>query len=174
MEERKRLINEILSLRKKYECLDIHDRKGITGYIDFIELNEIVSPVSYGQDVYGRPFVCMCVDIVYTDNVTIPTFTTIFKRYSEECSTVYHACGMYRKLFVTDGGMNIPQFTLVRDLLKNGSVEFDENTSDESIERLRLLNYCCSENDRVIHVSFEYKRPLRLVVSFNENDEMYK
>ena len=38
MEERKRLINEILSLRKKYECLDIHDRKGITGYIDFIEL----------------------------------------------------------------------------------------------------------------------------------------
>jgi hypothetical protein len=79
---------------------------------------------------------------------------------------------MYRKLFVTDGGMNIPQFTLICNFLKNGSVQFDENTSDESIERLRLLNYCCSENDCVIHVSFEYKRPLRFVVSFNENDEM--
>ena len=170
MEERKQLISEILSLRKKYEYLDIHDRKGITGYIDFIEISEIVSPVSYGQDMYNRPFVSMCVDIVYTDNVTVPTFTTFFKRYSEECSTVYHACGMYRKLFNTDGGMNIPQFTLIRDLLKNGQVVFDENTSDESIERLRLLNY----DNNVRHVSFEYKRPLHLVVSYNENDEMYK
>ena len=167
MEQRKLLIAEILVQRRKYEYLNIHDRRTPTGDIDFIEIQEHVSPIAYGSDVYNRPFVTMCIDIVYP-TYTIPTCTTFFKRFTNECSIVYNAWSSYRKLLSTFGGMNIPQFTLVRDLLKNGEVVFTDE-SDEYIERMRLLCYDRTENE--IHEVYTYKRPVRLVVCLHDETD---
>ena len=159
MNQRTLLSNEILSISSENDILNIHNRVGITGYIDFININEINSPVMQGVDIYGRPFITVCAEIKYTDGTIIPTFTTIFKRYSDISSTVWQSCVFYHRLMETSGGMSIPQFIFLRDLLKNGNVVFDDGTDDDNIRDLTLINYGIYDNDEVM-ASYMYKQPV--------------
>ena len=159
MEQRRELVREILECVENYEVLDLSDRQGHTGYIDFIRINEVTSPVMRGMDMFGRPFITVLADIKYVDDTTVSTFTTFFKRYTDAASCVWHSCGVYRKLMETNGGMNIPQFTFLRDLLKNGSVVFDDGRDDESIEGIRLKTYIAGDDEDHIRYSHSYKRP---------------
>ena len=160
MQQRRDTVNEILELVGTTETLDIGERMGFTGYIDFIDINEIVSPVMHGTDVLGRPFFTVHADLRYMDGTTVPTFTTFFKRYPEQSSMLWQACGSYRNLLVTDGGMNLPQMTFVRDLLKNGTVVFEDGRDDESIQRIRLITYDKSPDTGRFRFSYVYKRPV--------------
>ena len=166
MNQRTLLINEILSISSENEILNIHNRVGITGYIDFININEVNSPVMQGVDCMGRPFITVCAEIKYTDGTIIPTFTTFFKRYSDISSTTWHACGFYHKLMETSGGMSIPQFIFLRDLLRNGNVVFDDGTDDDNIKDLRLVNYGILGNDEIM-TSYMYQRPVSISLAMS-------
>jgi len=128
------IINELNKL--KFNTLDIQDRKGITGYIDFInpeELND--NNVMTGVDYANRPFFVIKAEIVYSDKTKINTFTTFFQRYSDN-TLLWHTAGHYGNLlFDTAGGCSLSQFKMLFELLLNGSYNLDRLTSNE----LRIL-----------------------------------
>ena len=169
MDQRRSLIQEIVQLAYDTEELNLNNRTGITGYIDFIDIKEITSPVMRGTDTFHRPFITVCAEIEYADGITVPTFTTFFKRYTENSSLLWHACGFYHKLMETSGGMNIPQFVCLRDLLKNGVVVFEDGRDDESIENIRLVNYSKTEEGKIVS-SYWYKRPLKISLAMSPID----
>jgi hypothetical protein len=115
------LINEIFN----YDCeiLDIKGKKGQTGYIDFIEQNEVNSDVMKGEDIHGRKFLVFKATIIYHDKEE-KCFSTFFKRYVEV--PLYHVCGHGGKLLMqTIGGMTIEQAELIKKLLYEKVVDID-------------------------------------------------
>lgn len=133
--ELRNAINELNKL--EFNTLDLHDRKGITGYIDFIsptELND--NNVMSGFDYSCRRFFVIKAEIEYSDKTRIKTFTTFFQRYSDD-TLLWHTAGHYGKLlFDTTGGSSLSQFKMLFELLSNGSYILDRIKSDE----LRISN----------------------------------
>ena len=168
MELKRTLIKDILETND-IPVLDIQSRVGATGYIDFININEVTAPVMRGIDVYNRPFFTICADIIYEGDVCVPTFTTIFKRYNDN-SALWHAAGHYRKLANTEGGMNIPQFGMFRTLIQNGEVDFNDGRDDESIENLRLPCFIV-DSDKNILRTCNFTRPLKIELLIRNPEE---
>lgn len=113
--------------------LDIGDRVGITGYIDFIDTSEFEESFNKGIDKYERKFVSFRANIEYEDGTTKETFTTLFQRYSKT-ENLWMGAGRNTHLFDTDGGTNLQQLQLVLKLLKEGSVDI----TDEIYENCRI------------------------------------
>jgi hypothetical protein len=79
-----------------YNCkiLDIRERFGNTGYIDFIKQSEVTENIMKGIDDNERPFIVFKAEFVYNTNNTNTnnkntkiikkTFTTFFQRYTGE------------------------------------------------------------------------------------------
>jgi hypothetical protein len=110
--------------------LDIGNRVGHTGYIDFIDTCEFVEPFNKGIDKYGRKFVSFSANIEYEDGTTKETFTTLFQRYFDR-ENLWVGAGRHTHLFATDGGTNLQQLQLVLNLLQEGSVDI---TSEMAVE----------------------------------------
>ena len=72
------LINQIYN----YECAILHigNRKGHTGYIDFIQEKELgENSVMKGFDCIQRPFIIIKAELVLSNGATIPTISTFFQ-----------------------------------------------------------------------------------------------
>ena len=67
--------------------LDIGDKKGHTGYIDFIQVKDMSHSAMQGIDAYGRFFIAL----KYSDHET-QRVGTFFQRYSNENSWAYGTC----------------------------------------------------------------------------------
>jgi hypothetical protein len=120
-EEMVQLIHDIFQI----DCpiLDIGERQGATGYIDFIQPKECL-PMMKGRDRYGRPFIVFKSRLTMGNKGPIECFTTFFKRYKEESNMIYHTAGHYgRLLFATEGGTTLRQLRTLYDLLSKGTVE---------------------------------------------------
>lgn len=107
------------------ECpnLDIGERVGSTGYIDFITQNEMSSSVNKGVDIYGRKFINILANIQYEDGYVKKTLTSLFQRYPGD-ETIWVSCrgpelSMILKPY---GAMNLDQLNLLRTLLEEKSV----------------------------------------------------
>jgi hypothetical protein len=61
--------------------LDIGNRTGDTGYIDFLKVQELSKPIMKGTDVLGRPFVALRVR--FKDSDKNPFVIALFQRYVE-------------------------------------------------------------------------------------------
>jgi hypothetical protein len=128
--ENKERMNQIVNEIKKFDCctLDIGDMKGETDYIDFIT-DDILEghDVMKGVDIYGRFFIIVKAHIVYSNRLPINTFTTFFQRYTDN-NIRWVGCGHKAiHLMDTSGGMTLVQLELLRDLLYNNSVKFDNS-----------------------------------------------
>ena len=53
-------LNEILEITTDFDVLDVGTKIGMTGYIDFININEITVSLMKGTDTYGCPFFTVC------------------------------------------------------------------------------------------------------------------
>ena len=122
-----------------------------------------------GIDIHYRPFFTICADIVYEDGTCIPTFTTIFQRYTDS-TILWHTAGHYRKILVTDGGMNAQQFGLFRLLIRFGFVDFNDGRDDESFEKLHLFNYKHDANGNIIS-SYTFRCPSKITASLKNTEE---
>jgi hypothetical protein len=139
------LINKIYN----YNCpiLNIENRKGHTGYIDFIQEKELgLNPVMKGMDCIQRPFIIIKAELILSNGDTIPTISTFFQRYND-CKSLWQCCGHSGRLLMnTDGGMSEIQFEFLNQLLnvteKVVDLDFD------SIKKLRL-NYDFNNEDLV-------------------------
>lgn len=126
------IINEIFN--NSLNILDIGDNVGDTGYIDFINLNDVKYSIMKGIDVHYRNFLTIKAYFLYDDNTTENTFTTIFQRYTDN-NLCYMACGHYGKIFLhSSGGLDIEQLELINSLIKEKKI----NLNDDIIEKCRI------------------------------------
>lgn len=64
--------------------LDIGERVGGTGYIDFLNHDDMSSPIMRGEDMYGRPFVAFRLRVkrdLKSGTATYNIVETLFQRY---------------------------------------------------------------------------------------------
>ena len=143
------LINQIYN----YECaiLNIGDRKGHTGYIDFIQEKELgENSVMKGFDCIQRPFIIIKAELVLSNGDTIPTISTFFQRYND-CKSLWQCCGHSGRLLMnTDGGMSEFQFEFLNQLLNVTEKEKEKEVDLDldSIKKLRL-NYDFNNEDLI-------------------------
>ena len=147
------LINKIYN----YECplLNICDRKGHTGYIDFIQEKELgENSVMKGFDCIQRPFIIIKAELVLSNGDTIPTISTFFQRYND-CKSLWQCCGHSGRLLMnTDGGMSEIQYEFLNQLLNVTEKEVDLDF--DSIKKLRL-NYDFNNEDLIVVIPIQVR-----------------
>ncbi len=135
--ELQELARKILSI--DCQVLDIGNRQGSTGYIDFITQSELTRSIAKGFDLNGRGFIAWkaeCVLTSYDETSEFSTFTTFFKRYAETESMLYHTCGHDgQNLFSTEGGCSEAQMKFLLKLLETKEVTLNK----EQIEAYRII-----------------------------------
>jgi len=110
--------------------LDLQERVGHTGYIDFITPEEVTELSMSGIDYYNRPFVVVKGHFELEDNTTKKFLQTFFQRYSD-CDTLYMGGGSWsEQLFSTIGGMNVEQLSFLNNLLKLKDINIEEYISE--------------------------------------------
>lgn len=114
--------------------LDIKKRSGWTSYIDFIKPDELgEAHVMKGKDATGRKFIVFKSEVQNSGN-KIRLFTIFFQRWCDS-EVVYHSSGHYgTHIFLTCGGTCLMQMKLLRDLLRNGTV----NLTVEKMRQCRI------------------------------------
>jgi hypothetical protein len=141
------------------ECpiLDVGDRKGTTGYIDFINTNEFSEPFNKGIDSFGRKFITFRANIEYEDGKITETFTTLFQRYAER-ENLWMGAGRHTHLFASDGGTTLRQIQLVLKLLQEGSVDISGEMADE----------CRLTRSRILWRPVDQNKPKRIYIVSND------
>lgn len=112
--------------------LDIGTRQGFTGYIDFIELDELKENMFGGKDTFNRPFIVAKGVAIKKNKEEIPFFQTFFQRYwDNELLWVAN-----NGIFSYQGGLNTYQKKVLIELFTTGKV--DLVNIDYPSEELRL------------------------------------
>lgn len=93
--------------------LDIGNRMGSTGYIDFLQTGDLTAPIMRGQDRYGRPFI----SIKLRDRASrLESVITFFQRYDEGGRWSYGGeLPTPGNLF--DGALGSQDHTLIRQIV---------------------------------------------------------
>lgn len=131
-------------MKKNYPILDIGDRYGTTGYLDFITFNDLSAPVMKGYDHFKRPFFVISAIITKSDGSTIKTIETFFQRY-DDFKNLWHGCGHDGPYFLsTQGGMKINQVYFIEKLLENNKVDLTE----ELMNDIKFGDYFRPFNDK--------------------------
>lgn len=124
--------------------LNIGNRVGHTGYIDFILEKEVQYPIMKGKDCFGRSFIVLKlngvignnndIDNIYNDNDIdnendndndndnheTTFFQTFFQRYTDNKYLWMGACNNTDKMFFdTLGGMTNDHFELITSFIQN-------------------------------------------------------
>ena len=142
--ERTEYLEKIFKLN--FPKLNLGNRYGATGYIDFIALEELGNNnVMMGYDASFRPFIVFKAELEYPDGLKKKTFTTFFKRYNDN-NLLYHTCGHYGKLlFDTEGGSDNKQIKMLYELLESGEYKLNPDKIHEMSINFRL-KYDFQEN----------------------------
>jgi hypothetical protein len=156
IQERTDIIDDINKLN--YNILDIGDKNGSTGYLDFFQPSDLKDGLSImkGQDMMGRKFFVFKSIFEFEDGSIFENFTSFFQRYDNNY-LLWHCCGHYgRYIMNTDGGTSNEQFKFIFELLINNCVQLDK----EKCDNLRLNFYTPKEFDE------PKKYPVRVKIGY--------
>ncbi len=123
--------------------LDIKDRRGDTGYIDFIKPEELRAPIMKGIDKYNRLFITFKWRNLYSGEVYA---TTIFQRYSDNQDA--WSIGAYSgrhapiDLLGVSGGLNNGKIEKFAKLVNGEEVENDHRVRGELVTDENELSVC--------------------------------
>lgn len=130
------LINKIIDLTKHSPILNVSERVGYTGYIDYIRFEELSSPIMHGIDCCKRKFIVFKFQIDDDPNIYMQT---LFQRYTNnECD--WRPCG-HATVCLIDAcsPLHLSQLLFLTELFSTGSAVI---TSDdypyESFENKRV------------------------------------
>ena len=125
--------------KMKFDILDIGNKNGATGYLDFITPDDISSnAIMKGTDCLGRPFFVFKAHIELSNGDVMSTFSTFFQRFFDD-RLCWHICGHYgENLLFTEGGTNNTQFQMLCELFETGKYELSEELRENSYDNLRL------------------------------------
>ena len=138
-DERTEYLKKIFNL--KFPNLNLGNRYGLTGYIDFISPEELGNNnVMMGFDNSSRQFVVFKAELEYPNGLKKKTFTTFFKRHTHN-ELLYHTCGHYGiLLFNTEGGSTNDQIKMLYELLESGEYKLDKDKIFELNINFNLSN----------------------------------
>ena len=130
------------SLSLSLPQLNIGNRQGNTGYIDFIEIEELTSPRMGGRDSCGRHFLVAKGKTMLADGSSIPFFQTFFQRYTGEYILWVGCDG----LFCYEGGFGVYQKKAITELFENGNIDLNDTQkfTDNPKDVLRLCENSAS------------------------------
>lgn len=95
--------------------LDLKDRMGSTGYIDFLKPEELKAPVMKGTDPHGRPFISFRLLITESGKRRVET---LFRRYPEGGVWVSGGTNLINPAGVLDG----VSIGVVKHMMRGGEV----------------------------------------------------
>jgi hypothetical protein len=158
-EEERVIRKEFLNKTKNLNLskLDIGDRNGSTGYLDFIKPDELgTNNIMKGLDCDLRSFFVFKAEFEYPNGLKKKTFTTFFQRYSDN-ELLWHCCGHYGpNLMYTEGGANNEQIKLLYELFSSGEYKINKDQIDEQRLNYRLnesyLRNDLTDNDYPINI----------------------
>ena len=112
---------DLVNLSKCLPQLDLGQKVGDTGYIDFLKEDDVPEKLMGGTDVYGRPFITFkgCVD-----NTRV--METIFQRYTSPSYWMSCGHGTPDHLLLTSGGMKHGQIQFYLDLFEKGEAVIEK------------------------------------------------
>jgi len=114
--------------RMDFPILDLGQRMGRTGYIDFIDHRELGdNNVVKGVDCYGRRFLVLKCEI--EGDVDAQYCITFFKRYNDAGLTYHFTENLRKRLIASEGGASLDQMLALLALFENGRIELDYNRS---------------------------------------------
>jgi len=116
--------------------LDIGNRKGNKGYIDFIKPEELTDSVMSGVDCYQRKFVVIKATFIFNDGSKRESFQTYFERYRN--SHYVWAIGSHygESLFCNSvGRLNPEHIEFLNELITNREVLLNK----QKIQKLNLF-----------------------------------
>ena len=149
------------------EILDIGEKEGFTGYIDFIGIDQFNTSLVKGLDKYLRPFICMKVRVTFDDKSYMNLCQTFFQRYSNEknlwtsASLLINSTDKNGDLIVTYGGMSKYEKNFIREIVKNKCVDmknYDHTQirfrrkiielykNNVNIDKIELINFMKEDN----------------------------
>jgi hypothetical protein len=137
IQERTYIIDNINKLN--FNILDIGDKNGLTGYLDFFHPSDLKDELNImkGQDIEGRKFFVFKSIFDFEDGSVYENFTSFFQRYADN-DLLWHCCGHYGPYIMnTEGGTTNEQFKFIFELFKNNYVQLDK----EKCYDLRLNFY---------------------------------
>lgn len=139
--------------------LNVEKRRGHTDYIDFINQKEVEdNMLMKGVDCTGRCFITVKADIILLNGSIIHTFSTFFQRYSN-VNDLWHCCGHDgRVLMHSEGGMTIPQFKFLHDLIVNKEMDLTLDLCKE----IRLNYYFTKDVEDKDYGNYPVKIRLRI------------
>ena len=121
----------------KYPKLEIGERGGETGYIDFIKPSEVKYPIVQGVDKFNRPFFCIHLKGLKGEK-EITFFQTFFQRYSDN-NDLWHGAGHYgTQPIETSGGMDDDTRKDLKNIVQGETITPSRLTSD-NYSNLRLM-----------------------------------
>ena len=130
MQQLNNSIDEFRDTIKNCSKIDIGERRGATGYIDFISKDEVSEVATSGEDYFGREFVVLKGKIHYNDDTTKDFFQTFFRRYSDSYTSYMGAGSWSEDLMCTTGAMNANQIRFVSNLIKLRDINIDQYVSE--------------------------------------------
>ena len=141
------LSQEEINIRNEYlnkirninvPILDIGNKNGSTGYLDFIKSDELgTNNIMKGLDCLSRPFIVFKAEFEYPNGLKKKTFTTFFQRYSDN-HNLWHCCGHYGiNLMDTQGGTSNEQIKMLYELFSSGEYKINREIINE--QRLNFI-----------------------------------
>lgn len=150
---------------KNFNCptINIGNKNGSTGYIDFIEPNDTnVNDVVKGYDANRRFFIVIKAHYEMLDGSKLNTFSTFFQRYSDD-SKLWHCCGHYGlNLMATEGGMKYDQYVLLDELLNSKEIKLEY----DMLGKNRLILHSVQKYDETTHQSVYDPMPQYLKIGW--------
>jgi hypothetical protein len=115
----------------QYDCplLDLGDRKGYWGYIDFIAERELGKTAAVkGVDCIGRAFLSLKAEFLFENGDSLPTFATFFQKYvnNKNIWQCFNYIGMelLKTSYEGDGyPVDAKQIALLQQLLTQNKVD---------------------------------------------------
>jgi hypothetical protein len=116
--------------------LDIKQREGNTGYIDFIKSDDMKYPIMKGVDIFNRPFVAMKLNTFNIEtsekNCIVGTF---FQRYSDDLVNWAYGTCYDLNLLYSDSRIRVCEYENLENRLKlllSGNTVFNLNSFSDN------------------------------------------
>lgn len=102
----------------QYPILDIGNRRGATGYLDFLTTQDLTHPIMRGVDSAGRPFISLKLRSSRPDDLGEEFVVTLFQRYIDEDRWTYgttHLRSVFEDVIGDASRATIRQIVVTRD-----------------------------------------------------------
>jgi hypothetical protein len=130
------MLEKIINITDNTPIIDLGNRVGSTGYVDFINFKEVNNPIVHGIDVYKRKFIVFKFQV---DDDPKIYMQTLFQRYTDN-KYDWRPCGHSTRTLIDNcGPLTSIQLTFLYNLFTLGSeIITEKEKADYNFENKRV------------------------------------